>query len=161
MQDVSKLCSLKIEEVNVLLTDCNLEEKTLDGNENYIDKKYFTISPYRKVKLKLVLDVITARLEEFIEIFAQKNSNLTFLKKEIDTFLIKIGEKDFSKNIKYLLMNINKKFNFKFIDDLDDHFLIGINGAAELISKGWEKEAIPIIQQKKSFISGFFSRLFN
>ena len=58
-------------------------------------------------------------------------------------------------------MNINKKFNFKFIDDLDDHFLIGINGAAELISKGWEKEAIPIIQQKKSFISGFFSRLFN
>ncbi len=55
---------------------------------------------------------------------------------------------------------MNKKFNFKFIDDLDDHFLIGINGAAELISKGWEKEAIPIIQQKKSFISGFFSRLF-
>ena len=160
LQDVSKLCSLKIEEVNVLLADCNLGEKTLDGKENYIDKKYFTISPYRKVKLQLVLNVITARLEEFIEIFAQKNSNLTFLKKEIDTFLVKISEKDFSKNIKYLFMNINKKFNFKFIDDLDDHFLIGINGAAELISKGWEKEAIPIIQQKKSFISGFFSRLF-
>jgi len=34
-------------------------------------------------------------------------------------------------------------------------------GAAELIGKGWEKEAIPVIHPKKSIISSFFSRFFS
>ena len=42
-----------------------------------------------------------------------------------------------------------------------ENLLAAVNGACELISKGWEKEAIPIIHKKKSFISGFFSKLFN
>mgnify|MGYP003323185654 CR=1 FL=1 len=41
---------------------------------------------------------------------------------------------------------------------LDDFF--ALSGAAELIDKGWDKEAIPLIKVKKSIISSFFSRFF-
>ncbi len=35
-----------------------------------------------------------------------------------------------------------------------------LSGAAELIFKGWHKEAIPFANKKKSVISGIFSRYF-
>ena len=35
-----------------------------------------------------------------------------------------------------------------------------MSGAAELIFKGWDKEAIPLIHKKKSMISTFFERFF-
>ena len=41
---------------------------------------------------------------------------------------------------------------------LDDFF--ALSGAAELIFKGWEKEAIPLNKVKKSVISRFFERFF-
>ena len=40
----------------------------------------------------------------------------------------------------------------------DDFF--ALSGAAELIYKGWDKEAIPLIKVKKSIISRFFERFF-
>ena len=51
--------------------------------------------------------------------------------------------------------------NFIFGENIDDSSLLSLNGAAELIVKGWEKEAIPVIQPKKSIISNFFSNLFS
>ena len=41
---------------------------------------------------------------------------------------------------------------------LDDFY--ALSGAAELIHKGWDKEAIPLIKVKKSIISRFFDRFF-
>ena len=38
--------------------------------------------------------------------------------------------------------------------------LSALSGAAELIFKGWDKEAIPLIHKKKSMISSFFERFF-
>ena len=35
-----------------------------------------------------------------------------------------------------------------------------LSGAAELIFKGWHKEAIPLSHRKKSIISSFFERFF-
>ena len=42
--------------------------------------------------------------------------------------------------------------------NLDDFF--AFLGAAELIFKGWDKEAIPLSKVKKSIISRFFERFF-
>ena len=36
-----------------------------------------------------------------------------------------------------------------------------IVGAAELITKGWDSEAIPYSEEKKSILAGIFSRFFN
>jgi hypothetical protein len=46
-------------------------------------------------------------------------------------------------------------------NNTDSNLLSAVTGACELLGKGWEKEAIPMIQGKKSFISGFFSKLFS
>ena len=48
-----------------------------------------------------------------------------------------------------------------FSSDTELALFGGVNGAVELVSKGWDKEAIPTKYKKKSLISGFFSRLFN
>ena len=42
----------------------------------------------------------------------------------------------------------------------DDNTIQNIKVSAELISKGWVSEAIPVIQKKKSFISRIFSVFF-
>jgi hypothetical protein len=44
---------------------------------------------------------------------------------------------------------------------LEQSFLAGVNGACELIGKGWEKEAIPVSYKKKSLFSSLFSKLFS
>ena len=48
-----------------------------------------------------------------------------------------------------------------FNEPYEERLIAASLGAAELIGKGWEKEAIPIIQSKKSIISRLFSSLFN
>ena len=66
------------------------------------------------------------------------------------------------ENIQYALQK-NKLVNPEFIfgKNIEDSMLLSLNGAAELIGRGWDKEAIPVIQAKKSIISSFFSKLFS
>jgi hypothetical protein len=68
---------------------------------------------------------------------------------------------EYFKNIQFALQK-NKFINPDsiFAEDVKNTSLLSLNGAAELIGKGWEKEAIPVIYLKKSLISAFFSRLF-
>ncbi len=81
IKDISKLCSLKEEEVEILLNELNLKEILFTDSESIVDKKYFSISPYRKIKHKLIFEIISARVDELIDICINKNSNLRFLKK--------------------------------------------------------------------------------
>ena len=73
-----------------------------------------------------------------------------------------IEQFEYFKNIKFSL-DKNKLINTDFIlgEHEEDLSSLSLNGAAELIGKGWEKEAIPVFQAKKSIISTFFSRLFS
>ena len=50
---------------------------------------------------------------------------------------------------------------FVFGQNTEELSLLSLNGAVELISKGWNKEAIPVIHSKKSIISSFFSKIFS
>ena len=130
--------------------------------ESYVEKYFFSISPYRKIKHQLILDIITSRLDELIEICYQKNPNLSYFRRSNSVICINIEHLEFFKNIHFALQK-NKLVNLKFIFSKNDEntSLSSINGAAELIGKGWEKEAIPVIQSKKSLISNFFSKLFS
>ena len=153
IKDVSKLCSLKIEEVELLLKKINLESLILNDAESYLDNSYFSISPYRKIKHQLILDIIVARLDEFMEVCYEKNNNAIY---------INIGKSEYFKNIQFALRK-NKFIDPKLVfgKNNEDSSLSSLNGAAELIGKGWEKEAIPVTQSKKSLISSLFSRLFS
>ena len=128
---------------------------------SYLEKKYFYISPFRKVKYQLILDIITARIEELFEICYQKNINIKNLKSN-DKVYIYVESSEYYANIQYVMENsklvpLDSIYNNNTLQSL----LAGVNGACELISKGWEKEAIPISHKKKSLISLFFSRLFS
>jgi cell division protein FtsA len=162
IKDLSKLCSLRVEEVDFFLKEINIESILEIDKGSYLNRKFFSSSPYRKIKHQLILDIISARLDELIEICYEKNINLNYLKKNSNTIFLNIENSEYFKNIQFSLKK-NKLINTNFIfgENIDDSSLLSLNGAAELIVKGWEKEAIPVIQPKKSIISNFFSNLFS
>jgi cell division protein FtsA len=160
-KDISKLCSLKIEEVYSFMKEVELRNILENNIESYLDAKYFSISPYRKIKYKLILDIMAARLEELIEISFKKNTNIRYLKSNHKIYL-HIETDEYFKNIQYIL-NKNGLADAEYIFNnfTEQNSLSAVTGACELVGKGWEKEAIPIVQKKRSFISGFFSKLFS
>jgi cell division protein FtsA len=161
-KDISKLCSLKIEEVEVLLKEINLTSTVEVESESCLDRKFFLNSPYRKIKHQLILDIITARLDELIEICYEKNINLNYFRKNNNAIYVTIENIQYFKNIEQALQK-NKLINPEWIynKNTPENSLFSLNGAAELIGKGWAKEAIPVAQTKKTLFSSFFSKLFS
>jgi len=161
IKDISKLCSLKIEEVENFMRKIEIKNTLEKNKESTLEKKYFYMSPFRKIKYQLILDIITARIEELFEICYKNNTNIKNLRNS-DKIYIYVESSNYFKNIQYILEN-NKLTTLEciFNNNNEENSLAGVNGACELIGKGWEKEAIPIYRKKKSLISGFFSRLFS
>ena len=162
IRDISKLCSLKISEVQFLLKEINLKSTLENEKESCLNSKFFSSSPYRKIKHHLILDIITARLDELIEICYEKNSNLDYFRDNNNIIYINIEKFEYFENI-YFGLQKNKLINTDFIfgRKIEESSLFSLNGAADLIGKGWDKEAIPVVQTKRSLISTFFSRLFS
>ena len=161
IKDISKLCSLSTEEVENFISDVELKNIIENNNEAYLEKKYFYSSPYRKIKYQLILDIFSARLEELFEICCTKNINTKNLKNS-DKIYVYIDTNGIHKNVQYVL-DRSKLTSLECIFNCssEESLFSGVTGACELVGNGWEKEAIPIIHKKKSFISGFFSKLFN
>ena len=161
IRDISKLCSLKIEEVENLFEKIELKDLIDNGNYLDLDKKYFYISPYRKIKHQLIFDIITARLEELFEVCYKKNINIKNLRNN-DQIYVYIEPSKYYKNIRYVLEKIKLvTFDHIFDNSSDQNILSGVTGACVLVGQGWEKEAIPLVHKKSSFISDFFSKLFS
>jgi cell division protein FtsA len=161
IKDISKLCSLKINEVENFMKEIQLRSIIENKKDLYLDKKFFSESPYRKIKYQLILDIITARIEELFEICYKKNINIKNLKSS-DKIYIYIESPEYYKNIEYVLENSEFiTIECVFDNNLEQSFLAGVNGACELIGKGWEKEAIPVSYKKKSLFSSLFSKLFS
>ena len=162
IKDISKLCSLKISEVEFFLKEIDLKIVIGNNKDSHLDKLYFSTSPYRKIKHQLILDIMVARLDELIEKCYEKNSNLNYFKKNNETIYIHIEKFEYFKNIQFA-MHKNKLIDPMLIfgKNIEELPLLSLNGAAELISKGWDKEAIPVIYSKKSIISDFFSKIFS
>ena len=161
IKDISKLCSLKINEVENFIKEVEFQNIPINDNDLCMEKKYFYSSPYRKIKYQLILDIISARLEELFEVCYKKNTNIKNLKNK-DKIYVHVDSYEYSKNIQYLVEKNNLTTPECIFNNLTEQTLQScVIGACELVSKGWEKEAIPIIHKKKSFISGFFSKLFS
>jgi len=161
VKDISKLCSLKTEEVEILLKEIDLKLIIENKGDIYLDKIFFFKSPYRKIKHQFILDIIAARLDELIEVCYKKNINLGYFQNNNNIIYISVEKFEYFKNIHFVLQkNLSINSEFVFGKNEDDSSLSSLNGAAELIGRGWEKEAIPVIQSKKSLISRFFSKLF-
>jgi cell division protein FtsA len=161
IKDISKLCSLKVEEVENFLKEIELKNTIESDADSCLERSFFYTSPYRKIKYQLILDIMLARLEELLEVCHKRNTNIKNLRNN-DKIYIHIVCSEYYKNIKYLLEKSKiTTSECIFNNSKEQHLFSAVNGACELIGKGWEKEAIPIIEKKKTFISGFFSKLFS
>ena len=90
-----------------------------------------------------------------------KNINLKHVREKILNVDIFFEDKEVLKHLGKLFyenLRVDEMKTQIELIHLDDFF--ALSGAAELIYKGWDKEAIPFIKVKKSIISRFFERFF-
>ncbi len=157
LKDISKVCSLDISNVRNIISGSNLE---LLDNNIYVDKKYFEQNKYKKISLKYLVEISTARIEEISNILFNKNNNLYNLKDDPINLYLDFEDKEINYKIKSIFQKNFKKciLNQENLIDEDPMTFIRIFG--DLLSRGWAKEAIPILTKKSSWISRIFSSFF-
>ena len=98
---------------------------------------------------------------EILDYLFNKNRNLKYANNKVlrvDIFFEDKEIMDILGNTFYENLKVdNLDTEIKLIKS-DDFF--ALSGAAELIYKGWDKEAIPLNVRNKSIISRFFERFF-
>jgi cell division protein FtsA len=162
MKDVSKLCSLNLNSVKEVFKNIDFNKFSGDRKEIYLEKKYFENQTYRKISLSHLYQIVFARVEELTNIIFKKNVNLRSFNNKKSQILKLVFD---DENINNSCSEIFKKI-FSTAEELEvlkttqDEHLSSCKASAELIGKGWEKEAIPVIQAKKSIISRVFSTIF-
>ena len=148
------------ETIENFLLNNGLESENLKDDE-CIEEKYFTNINYRKIKKKLVVEIAKARIDEITNIVLNKNINIQSFNKNNCKIYVFIQDKLIRKNFEEAFRTRFSRIGeleYKFIEDFEISALI-VN-AADLSIYGWKKEAIPIIQTKKSFITWVFKSLF-
>ncbi len=157
LKDISKVCSLEISSVRKIISESNLK---ISDKNLYVDKKYFDKNNFRKISLDHIMEISSARIEEITNIIFNKNKNLYDIKnKEIDLYF-DFEDKDILDKFHYIFENSLKKCKFKILKNKEDDPLDSIKIFGQLLSNGWAKEAIPVVNKKSSLISRIFSSLF-
>jgi len=110
MKDVSKVCSLNFEVIKRIFSELNFSNINEDGREEYLDKKYFKDKVFRKIRLGHVNDIITARVNELVNLIYKDNINLKNLENEIKLIYISFEDSNILKN---LMENFQKFFSDK------------------------------------------------
>ena len=160
-KDISKVCSIKNETIVKILSDKFLVNKKLENDNEFLEEKYFDKDSYRKIRKKLIIDIVNARIEEITNIILKKNINIESLNKNNVKIFIIIEDQlifdNFQKNFKFY---ISQKYNFE--PQLINNFQIdsSIVNAAYLSAYGWKREAVPVTQTKNSLITRIFKSIF-
>ena len=160
-KDISKVCSIKNETIVKILSDKFLVNKKLENDNEFLEEKYFDNDSYRKIRKKLIIDIVNARIEEITNIILKKNINIESLNKNNAKIFLIIEDQlifdNFQKNFKFY---ISQKYNFE--PHLINNFQIdsSIVSAAYLSAYGWKKEAVPVTQTKNSLITRIFKSIF-
>lgn len=160
INDIAKVTALKVEIIEKIIHNLNFSEKQFTNE--ILEKEFFEENNFRKIEKKLILDIASARIEELSEILLMKNINVsTFKKQKNPIFLFiddKLSKKSFLEVFKIFFSN---KSEFEL--NIEDENEIGKNfeQVNKVVQYGWKKEAIPVIQEKKSIISRLFNLIFN
>ena len=160
LNDISKIISLKKETIKKIISNSIL--KKIISEEEFLEKEYFKNENFRKIKKKLIHDIALARIQEVAELILLKNINVrSFLKEQIPIYLNISDEANFRcfresyefsfSSEKKLIVNYQENITFENT----------LNDARKIAYFGWKKEAVPIINAKKSLIARFFEALFN
>ena len=159
-RDIEKICSLDNEIIRRFLSNSFLNKNSFNENE-ILEENYFTKNNFRKIRKKLISDIVDARINEIVGIIFNKNINIESLKENRVKIYLTIKDKQILENFKesfksYFLKNSN--FEISLINDFEIDETI--TNVANLSIYGWKKEAIPTTKIKKSLITRIFKSLF-
>jgi len=167
-KDISKVCSLDIDESEIIKNEIDFlfhKSQNIFDKDDFLKKKYFINSNYRKISKNLIINVIQARLEEIFNIIKNQlkisgfnlKLKVNLLLIEEDTSLLNLDkycESFFETNVK----KINNK-DFNNYSELEKNFASHL-GALKIIKDGWETEAIPKSPEISMKKINFFSKIF-
>ena len=167
-KDISKVCSLSIEESVVIRNNIDFSfqnNQNLFDENDYLKNNYFISSNFRKISKNLILNVIKARLDEIFETVKKQiivpgfnlNSGISFLLAGGGSYLFNIEKyclNFFGPSIKKIEENNNQMEK-----DLEKNFASCL-GALRIIRDGWETEAIPETNNKNIKKIGFLAKIF-
>ena len=160
ISDISKVIGLNIDDAKRILEKCNFEK--LDWENEYIEKEFFLEKKFRKIKKKLLFEIASARIEELSEKIIFKNVNFINFLETHKTIFLKINDhlvtKCFQDDLKF---NFSKKNNFNYNLINEETFANLFESASNIVQYGWNKEAVPIVHQKKSIIAKIFELFAN
>ena len=159
-RDIEKICSLDNEIIRRFLSNSFLNKNSFNENE-ILEENYFTKNNFRKIRKKLISDIVDARINEIVGIIFNKNINIESLKENRVKIYLTIKDKQILESFKesfksYFLKNSN--FEISLINDFEIDETI--TNVANLSIYGWKKEAIPTTKIKKSLITRIFKSLF-
>ena len=80
LKDICKVCSIKCETIENILSDNIFKDRDFKENE-LLEEKYFIKENYRKIRKKLIIEIVNARIEEIVNIIFKKNINIVSFKK--------------------------------------------------------------------------------
>ena len=154
LKDISKIIGFKIEDLKYFLSNSNLNSIS---NDDLIEKKFFKDQNFRKIKKKLIKEIAEARIIEIAQLMLHKNINLkSFLKTKIPIFLElndKINLECFESSYRLFFSD---KENYKLNFYNNNSFEKIYENLNKLVQFGWNKEAVPVVQEKKSLVSRIF-----
>lgn len=159
VNDITKITSLKKEDIKRILVSVKLNQD-IEENE-LLEKEYFKDGIYKKLKKKLIYEIIFARVKEISEIILFKNNNFSYYTKFAKTIFFELEgqcSKQSLKEIYKIAFTNNDIFKLNLVDDLSDKNIL--DTANRLVHYGWKKEAIPITRIQKSLIARFFNAIF-
>tara|TARA_B100000579_G_C22836034_1_gene858827 strand:+ start:449 stop:1645 length:1197 start_codon:yes stop_codon:yes gene_type:complete len=163
-RDISKVCSLNNKTTNNITSNLILENfDNLD--KKFLEKDFFLDEKFRKISLKLLFNIIDCRIEELISLIFFKNINLKNIKNEVTRLYFNLEDILISESINKIFektfIKKNSSINLKSEKITQNDEFEECNVSAELSKKGWTREALPVIQSKKSIISRIFSLFFD
>ena len=157
LKDISKICSLEILIIRNIISDLNYEKLSQDI---YLDEKYFEKKNFKKISHQYLKEIASARIEEIANIIFKQNKNLNNFQLKKTNLYLNLEDKNIGLKFKDVFENNFKEFTLNFDSSKDDNTYTSLEIFGELLSKGWAKEAIPVINKKKSWITRVFSGLF-
>lgn len=126
-----------------------------------LEKEFFGDENFRKIKKKLFYQIAEARIQELSEIMISKNVNLLNFNKTNKIIFLRIEDKLHHScfcDVYSFFFSHNNNFKVKYTDSVATEDLI--KNANQIVHFGWKKEAVPVIQSKRSLISRFFDTIF-
>ncbi len=160
VRDISKITLLNEKNIKKFLSQNQIMEEL--KSEEFVESEYFVEERYRKIKKKLIYDIISARIQEISEKILLKNINLSNSKTNKNLIFLKIDDEykfDIFKNLFFSCLSAEQELKIKKLDEFTQSELM--KKTCNIVHFGWSSEAIPFTQTRKSVIARLFDTFFN